>query len=83
MKFTVDRIENGIAVCEASEEENIIKKEFPTANIPFEIKEGTIFSVIEKDGISEFVLSESDVQDTVETKKRVRSKLNKLFNRKK
>lgn len=82
MKFTVDRIENGIALCESSAEEAIIKKEFPVSSIPFDIKEGTVFTAAEVDEKWEFELTESDIQESGERKKRVRKKLNKLFGRK-
>lgn len=42
MKYSVDRIENGIAVCEDENGESV---NFEIAKLPEEIKEGDLFSV--------------------------------------
>ena len=80
MKLTVDRIENNIAICEYEENGEILKKEIPLKNIPFEVTEGTIFTEADSDdGAIIYKLAEKEEE---ERRQRVRGKLNKLFGRK-
>ena len=80
MKLTVDRIENNIAICEYEANGEILKKEIPLENIPFEVTEGTIFTETDSDdGTTIYELAEKEEE---ETRQRVRGKLNKLFGRK-
>jgi len=83
MKLTIERIENNIAVCEYTENDEIMKKEIPVSDIPFDVKEGTVFTAEETDGTWYYKLFEEDTKEQAETKKRVRGKLNRLFGRKK
>lgn len=83
MKFTVDRTENGFAVCEFITENNEVGyKEFPVSDIPFEVTEGVIFTATESNGTWTFTKSEDDLTEANERKKRVRNKLDMLFGKK-
>ena len=79
MKLTVDRIENNIAVCEYEVNGKILRKEIPLCDIPFDVCEGTVFTMTDDNGT---IVYEPDKNTEEETKERVRGKLNKLFGRK-
>ena len=70
MKFTIDRIEENIAVCQNVDTKEIV--EIEVRNLPNEIKEG---SVIYFDGNS-YVIDEEE-ENII--KKRIEDKMNKLW----
>ncbi|MBE7065222.1 MAG: DUF3006 domain-containing protein [Ruminococcaceae bacterium] len=82
MKFTIERIENNIAICEYEENCEILHKEIAVSDLPFKPKEGLVFTAEEIDGIWCYKLTEADIQEPEKRKKRVRNKLNILFGRK-
>ena len=82
MKFTVDRIENNLAICEYEQDGEILTKEFTKEDIPFEITEGAIFTAEQSDEGWIFSQSQDDRNEADERKKRVRNKLNMLFGNK-
>lgn len=67
MYYTIDRFENGIAVCE---DENGVMAEFDRALIPPEASEGT--GLRYENGIF-------TVADNTETERRIKSKMDMLF----
>ena len=69
MKYSVDRIEEGIAVCE---DENGGGMTVSVESLPFDVKEGDIIS--EKDGVLELLPDE-----TQEKKKRMASLQRGIF----
>ncbi|MBR1443311.1 MAG: DUF3006 domain-containing protein [Firmicutes bacterium] len=72
MRFAVDRIEEGLMICEALEGDDVIRLE--KGRYP-DIKEGDI--LYEKDGEYFF-----DEEETAERKKNMRERLNRLFKKK-
>lgn len=84
MKLTVDRLENNIAFCEYTDDNgDILYTEIPISEIPFEVCEGTVFTMIQTDNGCSYVLSADDPEEVAKRKKRVRSKLNMLFRKNK
>lgn len=69
MKYSVDRIEEGIAVCE---DENGGRMTVKVEELPFDVKEGDIIS--EQDGVLELLPDE-----TQEKKKRMASLQRSIF----
>lgn len=69
MKYIIDRIEKGIAVCE-DENKNIIN--IPKYKLPSGIKEGDI--IIEHEGFLKI-----DNDGTLAEHERIKNKMNKLF----
>lgn len=73
-KFSVDRIENGIAVCY---DENQTKYEFPAALVALE--RGSLFEADLKDGILTSIVYLEE--ETAQTKKQMKQRLDSLFSR--
>lgn len=69
MRYVVDRIEKGIAVCE-DENKNMVN--IPKFKLPLGVKEGDI--IIEHEGFLKI-----DNDGTLAERERIRSKMNKLF----
>ncbi|MBO5306290.1 MAG: DUF3006 domain-containing protein [Clostridia bacterium] len=73
-KFSVDRIENGIAVCY---DEDMKKYEFAEALVP--LARGSLFEAELVDGTPQGVVYLE--KETLETKKQMKSRLDNLFGR--
>lgn len=69
MKYTIDRFEGIIAVCEDEQKKMI---NIPKYRLPLEAKEGDV--LIEKDGMLQI-----DDEETQERRKQARQLMNKLF----
>ncbi|MGF2617720.1 DUF3006 domain-containing protein [Rossellomorea vietnamensis] len=78
-KYTVDQIENGIALLLWREEEEV-RKELPVSMFPFKVKEGDIIKVINSGGELKFTQLK---EETEAARKKADDLLNKLINKNK
>lgn len=69
MKYTIDRFEGAIAVCEDEQKKMV---QIPKYRLPLEIKEGDV--IVEADGIFRV-----DDEETIEQRKKAKELMNKLF----
>lgn len=70
-KFTIDRFENDIAVCENRKTGEII--EIEKSKLPLNIKEGTIIKKVN----NEFI---EDIEENEKTAERIKNKMDNLWN---
>ena len=71
-KFTIDRFENDLAICENRLTGEFIKIE--RNKLPVDIKEGTIIKKLDND---EYMI---DIEETNKVSKRIKDKMDKLWN---